>query len=265
MKRLLLPSILFLLTLGALAQNYDDWHKDRIDKLTKPDGYLSLVGLEWVQSEPKEIEGVGKAWLEGTTVHVELEPGYMLDGRALTTVALDTQKPEAEQVVRNGTRSFYAIRRGPWTGLRMKDSQAPTLVQFAGVDRFEVNPDWKLKGRLIKDAKELNVASVVGVSTGEDSPGMAEFEVDGETHRVQLIGKPDSERFFLVFSDATAGKTTYSACRFLYVDRVGDDGLVLDFNKSINPACAFTHYATCPLPPKENVFSFGIPAGEKSP
>jgi uncharacterized protein len=265
MKQLLLPSLLILLSLSAMAQDYEQWHKDRIERLTKPDGYLSLVGLEWLKPEPRVVEGMGKAWVDGSKVHMELQPGFSLDGQPVKSVELDTEMPEAEQVVRSGTRSFYAIRRGPWIGLRVKDSQAPTLLDFAGVDRFQVNPDWKLEGKLVKDARQIDVASVVGVSTGEESPGLAEFEVDGETHRVRLIGSPESKQFFLVFTDATAGKTTYSACRFLYVDRVGEDGLVLDFNKSINPACAFTHFATCPLPPEENVLSFAIPAGEKTP
>jgi uncharacterized protein (DUF1684 family) len=265
MRKLLLPCLLIMLSLSAIAQDYDQWHQERLDKLTKPDGYLSLVGLEWVKPEPRQIEGLGKAWLEGTSVHVELDQGHSLDGVAVDKVVLDSEMPEGEQVVRKGTRSFYVIRRGPLTGLRMKDSKAPTLVEFDGVERFAADPAWNLEGRLVKEARQVDVASVVGVSTGEESPGWAEFQVAGATHRVRLIGKPDGERFFLVFSDATAGKTTYSACRFLYVDRVADDGLMLDFNKSINPACAFTHYATCPLPPKENVFRFAISAGEKKP
>lgn len=250
---------------SALAEDYESWHKDRIDKLTRPDGYLSLVGLEWVKPEPREIDGIGKVWVDGSSVRIELEPGYSLDGKPVETVTLDTLKPEGEQIVSKGTRSFYAIRRGPWFGLRIKDSKAPTLVEFQGVERFEVDPAWRLEGRLVREVRQVDIDSVVGVSTGEESPGWAEFEYGGETHRALLIGSPDSKRFFLVFSDTTAGETTYSACRFLYVDRVGEDGLVLDFNKSINPACAFTHFATCPLPPKENVFSFPVPVGEKTP
>ena len=263
MKKILL--LVMLLSLSALAEDYDQWHQTRLEKLTKPDGYLSLVGLEWLKPEPRQVDGVGKAWVDGSSVHLELEPGYSIDGQAVEKVVLDTDKPEGEELVQKGTLSFYAIRRGPWTGLRMKDSKAPTLLGFDGVERFDVDQAWVLEGRLVKDSAQVEIDSVVGVSTKEESPGWAEFQVNGKTQRALLIGKPDSERFFLVFSDATAGESTYSACRFLYVDRVGEDGLVLDFNKSINPACAFTHFATCPLPPPANLFSFAIPAGEKTP
>lgn len=267
MKRILLGMVLLMAIAGpgTAQENYEEWHQQRLEKLTRSDGYLSLVGMEWLKTEPTEIDGVGLAWVEEDGVHLELEPGYSLAGQEVETVTLDLSKPEGEELLVRGTRSFYAIKRGDWTGLRIKDSQAPTLVGFQGVSRFENDPAWRLRGRLIKDVRTVDVGSVVGVDTAEESPGWAEFEVEGETYRALLIGKLDSPEFFMVFSDATAGKTTYEACRFLYLEREGEDGLVLDFNKSINPPCAFTHFATCPLPPEENIFPFAIPVGEKAP
>ena len=254
-----------MIAVGAAQDGYEEWHRDRIERLTKPDGYLSLVGLTWLKETPIEVEGIGTAWVEGSTIHIDLVPGHTFNGEAVEKVILDTEKPEGDEIVRNGTRSFYAITRGDWKGLRVKDSEAPTRTGFQGVERFEIAPEWKLSGHLVKENRRVDIDSVVGVATDEESPGWAEFEVEGVTNRALLIGKPDSEEFFLVFTDETAGESTYTACRFLYVDRVGEDGLILDFNKSINPACAFTPFATCPLPPTENVFPFRIPAGEKAP
>lgn len=271
MKRLL--TLCFFLSLSMLTvadeksdytAQVDAYHQTRLQKLTRPDGYLSLVGLEWVKPEPRTIEGVGKAWLEGDQVVIDLEPGYQLEGQAVETVTLDSNRSEGDQVVQRGTRGFYVIKRGPWVGLRMKDSEAETLVKFTGVPRFAVDPAWRLQGRLVPEVREVAIGSVVGVATQEKSPGWAEFTHAGQTYRARLIGEPSEQKFFMVFSDATAGSTTYSACRFLDVDREGES-LVLDFNKAINPACAFTHFATCPLPPEENVFPFEIPAGEKVP
>ena len=267
MKKAILWAMLVvgMVSVGAAQDEYQEWHQERIEKLTRPDGYLSLVGLSWLKETPVEVDGIGTAWVDGTKVYVDLEPGHTFDGREVESVVLDTEKPEGEEIVQRGTRSFYAITRGDWTGLRVKDSAAPTLVDFQGVERFDVDPAWRLEGRLVPQARKVEIDSVVGVATGEDSPGWAEFEAEGVKNRALLIGKPDSKQFFLVFTDDTAGQSTYSACRFLYVDRVGEEGLILDFNKSINPACAFTHFATCPLPPTENVFPFRIPAGEKAP
>ena len=204
---------------AAVAQDsYAEWHKERIEKLTRPDGYLSLVGLSWLKESPVEVEGIGTAWVEGSMVHVDLEPGHTMDGEEVESVVLDTDRPEGEETVQRGSRSFYAIKRGDWTGLRVKDSEAPTLLGFQGVDRFDADPGWKLEGRLVPDVRKVDIDSVVGVATGEDSPGFAEFEVEGVKNRALLIGKPDSKQFFLVFTDETAGQSTYSACRFLYVD-----------------------------------------------
>jgi uncharacterized protein len=241
------------------------WHATRLSGLTKEDGYLSLVGLHWISTEPTRIPSIGTARVEGTVVKLSLEPGFTYEGKPATELDLDLSLPEGQQTVTQGTRQFYAIQRGPWIGLRVKDSEAPTRVDFKGVNRFPADPTYRIEGRLLPEDLEIEVASVVGVATGEHSPGWAAFQWQGKEYKARLIGEPHDQKFFLVFSDETAGKTTYSACRFLSVERKGDDGLLLDFNKSINPACAFTPYATCPLPPEENIFPFPIPVGERTP
>lgn len=272
MKKFCLSAVLLLcLSLPGSAEptlyerELERWHQKRIENLTKPDGYLSLVGLEWLSSEAKEIPGVGLAKLEGEEIILMLQEGFQLQGQPVTELRLDTTRPEAEERVEKGSLSFYAVKRGHLTGLRFKDSQAPTRVNFQGVERFETDPGYVVQGRLVLEAGDIEVASVVGATTVEKSPGWAEFQWQDQTYRARLVGEPEDETFFMVFSDATAGDSTYSACRFLYVDRIQDDILSLDFNKSINPACAFTHYATCPLPPQENIFPFPIPVGEKAP
>jgi hypothetical protein len=66
-----------------------------------------------------------------------------------------------------------------------------------------------------------------------------------------------------VFGDYTNGVKTYGAGRFLYAKKPKEGNkLVLDFNKSYNPPCAFTDFATCPLPPDQNKLPFEVLAGE---
>jgi len=251
--------------LSSYEAELDRWHQGRLARLTAEDGYLSLTGLHWVTAEGSTIPTIGEARVEDSGVRLDLEPGFTCQGQAVSEIVLDLDLPEAQQVLERGSQRVFAIKRGPWIGLRVRDSQAPTRIGFDGVARFPVDPEWRIPGRLVSQPETLEVASVVGVSTSERSPGWAVFEWQGKEHKARLIGDSDDESFFLVFSDQTAGESTYPACRFLSVERTGDNGLVLDFNKSINPACAFTQFATCPLPPQENLFPFPIPAGERKP
>lgn len=249
------------LTLGLAAEPYQEeiesWHQARIEKLTGDDGWLTLVGLHWLTEKKQTFPHVGEAYLEGKDVILR-PPGKE------QLVALSPEQPEGQPTFHKGSVSFYVIRRGPWIGLRVKDNEAALRRDFPGIKRFGVDPKWRLQGQLEADPQQLNVASVVGVATKEHSPGWARFQWDGQAHRVRLLGKPEAKSFFLVFSDATAGKSTYSACRFLSVERGPSGKLTLDFNKAVNPPCAFTHYATCPLPLKENLLPFEVTAGEKT-
>lgn len=243
----------------------DSWHAKHLQRLQDPDGYLTLVGLYWLKDSPVELPGFG--WAEKTEHSVVIWIGCTHGGRCskCTSVDLSLDLPEGEQRLRRGTRSAYVVKRGPWVGIRMKDSEAATRTGFHGVERFPVDSKWKVSGTLEPSSTEVSVGSVVGVDTTEKSPGWAVFKWEGKPYRALLIGEPDDKQFFMVFSDQSAGDSTYPACRFLNVDRVGERGLVLDFNKATNPACAFTRFATCPLPPKENIFDFSVEAGEKDP
>lgn len=263
--------ILFILLLTApvLGDGYREaveaWHQQRLERLQKPDGWLSLVGLHWLSERDLKIDGVGQARLEGETVRFRFEPGVTLGEQELQTAAVGPDRPEGEDVYRHGSLRFFVIRRGPRVGLRVKDENSSARLNFKGIERFPVDPNWRLQGRLEPHETQVKTRSVVGVTTSESSPGRAVFSFRGKTYRPLLMGTPEDEKFFLVFADETSGRSTYSACRFLYVERDGDHGLILDFNKAFNPPCAFTPYATCPLPYPENVFDFAVGAGEKAP
>jgi uncharacterized protein (DUF1684 family) len=105
------------------------------------------------------------------------------------------------------------------------------------------------------------ITNMIGQTTPEPVPGKAVFERDGRTFELYPVDE-DGELFFIV-ADETNGRETYDAGRFLY-SKVSPDGKVLlDFNKSYNPPCVFTPFATCPLPPKENRLPLRVTAGEK--
>ena len=182
---------------AAVAQDsYAEWHKERIEKLTRPDGYLSLVGLSWLKESPVEVEGIGTAWVEGSMVHVDLEPGHTMDGEEVESVVLDTDRPEGEETVQRGSRSFYAIKRGDWTGLRVKDSEAPTLLgAWLVVSRLTAGVPYAV-------LEYANASLVPRADFGSNRTGgvvaRGDFLANGTTHRRRVHFMSDSTTFFRV-------------------------------------------------------------------
>jgi uncharacterized protein (DUF1684 family) len=104
--------------------------------------------------------------------------------------------------------------------------------------------------------------SVAGVVTPITNPGYVEFSLKGQRVTLEAFNEGGDDLWF-VFRDANP--KVYRASRFLYAPITPDGSAILDFNKAYNPPCAFTPYATCPLPLKENILSISIEAGEKAP
>jgi hypothetical protein len=155
------------------------------------------------------------------------------------------------------------IERGGKTGVRLRDPNAETRRDFTGCKWFAADPAWRVHAKWVAYAKPKKIAitNILGMTDREDSPGYAEFSVKGQTMRLEPVSEDGGLAF--IFKDATSGKTTYGAGRFLDTDLPKSGELELDFNKAYNPPCAFTAFATCPLPPKQNVLTAAIEAGEK--
>lgn len=102
--------------------------------------------------------------------------------------------------------------------------------------------------------------NILGMVEDLPCPGFAEFHLDGVTVRLEPV--LEGEELFFIFKDLTSGRETYPPGRFLYAALPKNGSVVLDFNKAYNPPCAFTPYATCPLPPKPNHIAVPIRAGE---
>jgi uncharacterized protein (DUF1684 family) len=148
----------------------------------------------------------------------------------------------------------------------VKDHQNADRSSFAGLDYFPVNPKWILDAKYEAHVphKMISIVNVLGMVEEMPSPGTLVFDVDGKTYRLAPVLEKGEKQWFIIFADATSGKETYGAGRYLYADPAGADGkVILDFNKSYNPPCAFTKFATCPLPPRQNRLPFRIEAGEK--
>jgi len=268
-------------------QSIEQWHAGRVERLTAPNGWLSLIGLEWLKDGANRIGSasdndivlkagpahLGVANLAGNgDVHLVLasDSGALIDGKPVREATLidDTKAGTATPTtVRFGTASFYVINRDGRKGLRVKDSDAPSRKHFLGIDSFPIDPSWRIEATWVPAApgETLEMGSVIGTIDKYPVPGKLEFTRDGKHFEIlPVIEEPGDTQYFIVFADRTSGKETYGAARFLYIDPPKDGKVVLDFNKAYNPPCAFTPFATCPLAPPENRLDLRVTAGEKS-
>ena len=267
----------------AFVQQENDWRAARLARLRAEDGWLTLVGLHWLKpgvnrfgSDPAAdvvLPGVGRELgtfqvAEDGTVRVRCAPGceVTLDGAPLTQRTLRTDADGKPDVLRVGRLAFYVIRRADRLAVRVKDPQAPTRTGFRGLDYWPPNPEVRVRGMLERYAEpeEVAVPTVIGTDEAMLVPGVVRFTLAGRELTLRpLISRPDDRELFFVFRDATSGKETYGAGRFLDAE-LGDGGaVVLDFNRAYNPPCAFTPYATCPLPIPGNELPVPVRAGEK--
>ncbi len=240
------------------------WKQNRFERLQRPDGWLTLVGLGWLKegdnsigSDPKSAvplpagkapARLGTLRLTGTGAQRKLEflaeKGVAVthQGAPVTTLALvsdaDAQGDAGPTLLEHGSLSFYAIRRGERLGIRVKDSAAATLEAFHGLDYFPLDRKWKIAGRFeaAAEAKEIPIPNALGFDEPILSPGHVVFTVDGQEHRLLALDDTGDGRLFLVFGDKTNGRETYGGGRFLYTDPPQGGLVELDFNRVLQSA-----------------------------
>lgn len=271
------------------AADIEAWRTARLARLQKPDGWLSLIGLHWLiegeqtlgHAAGNDIElaagpdRFGSIRLHGDEVLFAAADGgpQVLvsnstgergeDGRTWHVLAADASgKPS---IVSADTVSFLVIERGGKYALRVRDSEAKTLKQFAGIERFPVDDSW----RIVADwtpheaPQSFGIQTVIGTIEEMPNPGYGTFTREGREYRIYPVVEEGSEDLFIIFADRTSGKETYGPGRFVYAPWPKDGKLVIDFNKAYNPPCALNPFSTCPLPPPENRLDLRVTAGEK--
>jgi uncharacterized protein (DUF1684 family) len=245
----------------AYVAEITKWQTNRATRLKAEDGWLSLVGLQWLNQGENSLEGAGKFILNGGKVtYVPAAGGTPQELR-------DDTDPNGPTVIQQGTKRINVIKRNDKYGLRIKDANSPARTHFLGLEYFPITSKWRFNAHFepYNPPHKVPIVNVLGMTSDETSPGQLAFDVDGQTYRIQPILEQGEKDWFIIFKDATAGHETYPAARYVYVTPPGPDGTtVLDFNKAYNPPCAFTPYATCPLPPPQNKLPFRIEAGEKA-
>jgi uncharacterized protein (DUF1684 family) len=268
------------------------WREEHKADLLKPDGWLALVGLEWLQSGDTSVGSAAD-----NKIHLPSGPAHLailhLDGETVTLNApaggfppdfLVTGVPAKSQSLKAegnkdklsprltiGDLSMYVIRREARFALRIKDAHSPAITGFHGLKWYAPDPTYRVTAKWLpySPQKTITLATLVGTNYDQPVPGAAEFALAGKTFRLEpVLEDPAVAKLFFILRDTTSISTTYGACRFLYtafptngLDKPGE--LVLDFNRLENPPCAYTPYSTCPLPPTGNRLPIPLPVGEQ--
>jgi len=264
----------------------EQWRSGRVERLRAPEGWLSLAGLYWLKpgenrfgSDPKlpvalptgtAPPNAGAFFLENNRVRVKAEPGVelKLGSERVAERELKDDAQGAPDVLALGRLRLQVIVRGGGYAIRVKDPERPERKTFRGIDYYPIDEKYRLRARFVpyEPKHQIELTSAQGPAQTMEVPGYVEFELAGNKLRLEpALEEKDAKEFFFIFRDATSNQETYGAGRYLYSELPKSGELTIDFNKAYNPPCAFTHFATCPLPPKQNRLDVRIEAGEKKP
>lgn len=295
--------ILLLLTLvglGGLAsdwshaetneeyrQTIEAWRRENDRKLRAAEGWLALIAHVWLEPGRQTI---GVLPTDAVRLPAELGPlaraeVLVADGRVTLAcdelsefrvngqwqprveLRLESEKAEADgvdQVTRGDRLRLQLVRRSGKLALRVRDAQSDAVARFGGKRWYPVDTSYRFPAvyHAYAEPKSARIVNVRGDETTMEIVGQAEFEVDGKRHRLDAMLESPTELFF-VFRDATSGRETYAAGRFLNTEVPADGAMfTLDFNKAYNPPCAVSPHTLCPLPPAQNHLPVPIEAGE---
>ena len=267
---------------NTYAKEIEAWQNERWKSLKSEDGWLTLLGLFWLKEgenkfgsdaaneivlpKDKVSAYLGTIIVKDGTVRFNAPPGFTVDGKPVSRLELRSDADGSPTKLSLGSLTFQIIKRGDKLGLRVKDKDNPDRLNFRNTEFYPADLKWRIDARFepYNPPKPVPITNVLGMESGETSPGAVVFEVDGQTYRLDAITEKGETKYFMIIADKTSGKETYPAGRYLYVDPPDAAGqIVIDFNKAYSPPCAFTKFATCPLPPRQNRLPFAIAAGEK--
>jgi uncharacterized protein (DUF1684 family) len=266
------------------ATEWANWHSDHESRRASEHGFLAVTGLHWLDAAPTRFPDAPGEWSTSTNgPAVDLAPGESLelDGLTLTGRVEFGVIPErggrtARFVDHTSTATATPVtveievaRRGGHDIIRPRHPAHPLRTAYRGTPTYAPDPNWRVAGRYVAfdTPREVTVgAAVEGLHHVYEAPGRIEFEANGAPLTLTVFNGFTPGSFLALFTDATSGVTTYAANRSLTIEPADADGaVVIDFNRATNLPCAYTDFATCPLPPAENRLSVAVEAGEKIP
>lgn len=265
----------------AYINSINQWHIKRMEGFKKLNSWLNLAGLYWLEKGDNKFgsasdnqivfphdmpEYMGIITVNDSSIRLKVNAGVAIlsDSINLQETILKDDLSGSPTIMQWKDFKWFIIKRGDKYGIRLRDLGSDAVRDFKGVDRYPVDSSWRITAvfKAYDGIKIITIPNIIG-STEEDTvKGELQFSIDGKEYK--LVPVSEGEDFFIIFADETNGDETYGAGRFLYAEKPDASGkVIIDFNKAYNPPCAFTKYATCPLPPKENYLHLKVAAGEK--
>ncbi|HEV2423748.1 MAG TPA: DUF1684 domain-containing protein [Terriglobia bacterium] len=258
----------------------EQWRRQREAALTSDEGWLTVVGLFWLKhgantvgSDPASDIVLPKGSAPARVGAFDLRDGVVsfqsaanvtatVNGAAATSATLKPDSSGSPDVLRPNDLTLFVIERGGRYAIRLKDKNSEMRKAFAGIEYYPPKEEYRVKARFVpyNPPKMLTVPNILGQIERTPSPGYVVFKLHGREFRLDPVTEDNT--LFFIFKDLTSGKETYPPGRFLNTEMPSNGEVILDFNKAYNPPCAFTPYATCPLPPEENKLPIAIEAGE---
>ena len=280
---LVLASVISARAQTDYAKEIEKWRGEREANLKKETGWLTVAGLSWLKEGINTV-GAGEkfdvrltdnfkpgkfgeiAFKDGkATLKVASGVEAQADGKTISApVDLVSDENGKPTEIKTGTQTFFLIKREERFGIRLKDSNSEARRNFKGLHWFPVDESYKVRARIDPsgEVKELKVPNVLGGFFKMKSSGTLKFTLKGKEYSLQPVDEDDGT-LFIIFGDGSNKEETYKSGRFLYAEKPVNGETTLDFNKAENPPCAFTPYATCPLPPPGNKLDVEVEAGEK--
>lgn len=266
--RMTLPALagLALFAAGTFQSDIAQWRRQREENLKRDGGWLSVAGLFWLH------EGTN-TFGKDTANDIVLPDGpakagtFELRGEKVTLKMGGTSRelwPDSLDVAKVGRLNLFVIKRSDKYGIRLKDPDSQYRREFHGIENYPAKEEYRVTAKWVAEPQKIPILNILGQTEAMESPGYAVFLSHGKEYRLRpVLETADAKELFYMFRDQTSAKETYGAGRFLYSAIPEGGQVVLDFNRAYNPPCAFTPYATCPLPPAENRLAVRIEAGEK--
>ena len=266
--RVIVPAIagLTLVAAGSYQTEIAEWRRQREENLKRDGGWLTVAGLFWLHAGANTFgrdAGNEIVLPDGPPRAGAFE---LKDGKV--TVKMDGAERElwadSMDAAKVGRLSLFVIKRSEKYAIRLKDPDSEYRREFHGIEYFPAKEEYKVTAKWVPEAEKIPILNILGQTEPMESPGYAVFQLNGKEYRLRpVLETPDAKELFYIFRDQTSAKESYGAGRFLYSALPNEGRVSLDFNKAYNPPCAFTPYATCPLPPQENKLPVRIEAGEK--
>jgi uncharacterized protein len=262
----------------------EKWRQDRETRLKSDEGWLTVAGLFWLKdgiqhfgSDPAneivlpkgapKVAGVFELHNGKTEVRVEQGATVTSSGREVTVMQMIPDSAPDPTLLALGDLTLFVIERGGKFAIRMRDKNSKMRREFTELKWYPIKPEYRITAAFTEydPPRQVEIPNILGQIEKHASPGYVTFKMGGHKIRLDpILEEPDAKELFFIFRDQTSGQTTYPSGRFFYAAMPVEGKVVLDFNKAYNPPCAFTPFATCPLPPPQNRLTIPIEAGELS-